>query len=224
MPRILLFDVNETMLDLKALDPHFARVFGDAAVRGQWFSTMLRYSFTVTLTNNYRSFSELGGAALDTVATVRGRTLTPDDRQAILGGMRQLPAHPDVLPALEKLHAASFRMATLTNSPPAAVAAQLEFAGLTRFFEQQLSVDSVGAFKPAHAPYAYAAEVFGVEINQLRLIATHDWDVAGALAAGCAAAFVQRPGTAPFPVGPQPDIVAPDLLAVAERILTAEAA
>jgi FMN phosphatase YigB (HAD superfamily) len=29
MPRIIVFDVNETLLDVDALKPHFARAFGD---------------------------------------------------------------------------------------------------------------------------------------------------------------------------------------------------
>ena len=33
MTRACVFDVNETLLDLAALDPHFERVFGNAAVR-----------------------------------------------------------------------------------------------------------------------------------------------------------------------------------------------
>lgn len=33
MPRVIVFDVNETLLDLAALDPAFKRVFGDVAAR-----------------------------------------------------------------------------------------------------------------------------------------------------------------------------------------------
>jgi len=37
-----VFDVNETLLDLSALDPRFERVFGDASVRREWFMQMLQ--------------------------------------------------------------------------------------------------------------------------------------------------------------------------------------
>ncbi|MGH2947808.1 MAG: haloacid dehalogenase type II, partial [Solirubrobacteraceae bacterium] len=50
------------------------------------------------------------------------------------------------------------------------------------------------------------------------LVAAHAWDVAGALAAGCAAAFVRRPGKVLSPLGDQPDIAGDDLGEVAERI------
>ena len=42
MPRVCVFDVNETLLDLRALDPAFAQVFGDAGVRREWFAQMIQ--------------------------------------------------------------------------------------------------------------------------------------------------------------------------------------
>lgn len=31
--KLIVFDVNETLLDLKALDPQFEQIFGDASIR-----------------------------------------------------------------------------------------------------------------------------------------------------------------------------------------------
>jgi 2-haloacid dehalogenase len=55
----------------------------------------------------------------------------------------------------------------------------------------------------------------------VRLVAAHGWDVAGALAAGCTAAFVARPGMVLSPLGEQPDIAGADLAEVADRVLEA---
>ena len=63
------------------------------------------------------------------------------------------------------------------------------------------------------------AERAGVPIGGVRLVAAHGWDIAGALAAGCRAAFVARPGAILYPHGPQPDVVAPDLAGVADALL-----
>ena len=64
-----------------------------------------------------------------------------------------------------------------------------------------------------------AARELGVRVSEVRLIAAHSWDVAGALAAGCAAAFVARPGMVLDPLVPAPDVVGRDLAEVAERII-----
>jgi 2-haloacid dehalogenase len=136
--------------------------------------------------------------------------------------MLRLPAHADVVEGLQALRDAGLRLVTLTNSAPAAVTQQLTHAGLTTFFDRSFSVDAVRRFKPAPEVYRSVAEALGVPIDQLRLVAAHAWDVVGALRAGCAAAFVARPGKVLYPLGPQPDIVAPDFVSVARAIVAAE--
>lgn len=116
MARVLVFDVNETLLDLAALRDPFARAFGDAAPLGEWFARLLHASLAATLTDSYEDFASIGRRALEAAAARRGVDLPDADRDAILGTMRRLPAHPDVPDALERLRSAGFPLATLTNS------------------------------------------------------------------------------------------------------------
>lgn len=222
--RILVFDVNETMLDVNALAPLFTRAFGSEQVLREWFSTLLLYSNVVSLAGPYADFGAIAGAALDMIASARGVSLAPADRDAILGGIRTLPAHSDVRSGLGVLRKAGFRLVTLTNSAPAAVEKQLENAGLRDFFDRSFSVDAVKRFKPAPEPYQYVARELGVTTSALRLVAAHAWDIVGALQAGCAAAFIARPGKVLYPLGPKPDVIAPDLVAAADLIVAAEPA
>jgi 2-haloacid dehalogenase len=136
--------------------------------------------------------------------------------------MRELPPHPEVAKSLERLREAGLRTATLTNSTREVAEAQMENSGLRGYFEQILSADAVKRLKPAPEPYMMAAESLGVEIGQVRLVAAHSWDVAGALRAGCAAAFVARPGMVLDPLVERPDVVGVDLREVADRILEVE--
>lgn len=217
--RVLVFDVNETLLDVGALDPIFTGLFGDAAVRRQWFGQMLQLAFVSTITQTYRDFGALGMAALAMVADRHGVTVGGEDRTTLRDEMRRLPAHPEVKEALERLRDAGFRLATLTNSTTEVGELQVTNAGLRDLFELTLSGDSVQRLKPAPEPYRMAADRLGVPIENLRLVAAHAWDIAGALNAGCAAAFVARPGQILDPEGAQPDIVGADLGEVADRIL-----
>jgi 2-haloacid dehalogenase len=98
----------------------------------------------------------------------------------------------------------------------------MENSGLRDYFEQVLSADNVKRLKPAPEPYRMAAESLGVEVEGVRLVAAHAWDVAGALRAGCAAAFVARPGMVLDPLVEPPDVVGADLREVADRILQIE--
>jgi 2-haloacid dehalogenase len=96
--------------------------------------------------------------------------------------------------------------------------AQLDHAGILGRFDQVLSVEEVRRYKPASESYHMAAERLGVEPSEMRMVAAHDWDVWGAMRAGCAAAYVSRT-VVPFVLGRPPDLIGSDLLAVADAIL-----
>jgi 2-haloacid dehalogenase len=215
----LAFDVNETLLDLRALDEPFERVFGDPAARTQWFGQLLQSALVSTVTDAYTDFGTIARAALLMVAARRERELTAEEEADILGTMVRLPPHPEVYDALERLRAGGYRLATLTNSTEEVARAQLEHAGLAMLFERILSADSIRRLKPAPEPYRMAAVELGVPIGGLRLVAAHAWDVAGALRAGCQAAFVARPGMVRDPLAPMPDIVGGDMTEIADRLL-----
>jgi 2-haloacid dehalogenase len=216
---VLLFDVNETLLDLAALDQLFEDKLGSAVLRPQWFAQMLQISFVGGLTDRYINFTDAQLAALVMVAQRAGVVVSEEDRAAIVGSMSELPPHPEVPAALERLRSAGFRMATLTNSVGAVARAQVHNAGIAQLFELVLSADEVRCLKPAAAPYRMAAAAFGVPVEETCLIAAHSWDISGALAAGCAAAFVRRPGAVLSPVGPRPEIVGTDVAEVADALI-----
>ncbi len=224
MPRVIAFDVNETLLDLSPLDPLFERALGSAALRPQWFALMLQLSFVGTITGRYVDFTSAQHAALAMLAERHGIALDEVDSTQIVGAMRSLPPHADVRATLARLRAAGFTLASLTNSPLDVARDQLANAGLREYFNSALSADQVLALKPAPQPYHLVARTFGVPIHEVRLVAAHAWDISGALTAGCAAAFVARPGMVLSPLGAQPDVVGSDLADVVERILEVESA
>lgn len=219
MTRVIAFDVNETLLDLRALDGLFQQYFGAVDVRAQWFAQMLQLSFVGGLTGEYVDFTTAQHAALEMVARRRDQSLSDEAAREIVAGMSSLPPHPEVPDALARLAATPLRVVALTNSVQDVAEAQLRNAAIARHFEVILSADAVRALKPAAAPYRAVAERCEVDIAEVRLVAAHSWDVSGALAAGAKAAFVARPGMVPSPLGPQPDVVGPDIGTVVEHII-----
>lgn len=217
---VLVFDVNETLLDLKGLDAGFQQVFGTPDARQEWFNLLLRMSMQATILDHYSDFSELGRAALDAVAARRGTQLTDQQRSAIGAAMRSLPPHPDVPEGLRRMKDAGWRMVALTNSSPSMAGEQLTAAGIRSRFERVLSVDAVRRYKPHPAVYAMAASELGLAPASLLMIAAHAWDVAGAMHAGLGGAFIARPGQVLDALAPEPDFLASDLLGLADRLGT----
>ena len=169
MARVCVFDVNETLLNLGALDSHFERIFGDASVRRAWFGQVLHSALVATVTGAYSDFGTIGGAALEMTAERQGVTLSGEDKRLIVGGMRELPPHPEVADILSRLREAGIRLATLTNNTQQVAEAQLQNSGLRDYFEQALSADAVKRLKPAPEPYCIDAQCFCVEVGVVRL-------------------------------------------------------
>jgi 2-haloacid dehalogenase len=222
MPRVLVFDVNETLLDLSGLDPIFARIFGDASVRGLWFTQLIQSALVATVTGHYTPFGQIGRAALEMMAARRGISLSMQDKQEIAQGLASLPPHPEVRESLEQLRAAGLRLAALTNSTLEVAEMQLAHAKLYDLFERVFSADQVKRLKPAPEPYRMAAQELGIETHQMRMVAAHAWDIAGSLRAGCATAFIARPGMVLDPLVRAPDVIGANLTEVAKRILEIE--
>lgn len=215
----LVFDVNETLLDLAALDPLFERYLGSAAQRKTWFADMLISAMTLNHIGHYAGFAEIGRACLATTAAKADKHLPNAAIEEIMQTLRSLPAHSDVIPAFEQLAAANFTLVALTNSPPQTAQAQLEHAGLQRYFTAVLTVAEVGRLKPAREVYVAAAQHLGKAPGELMLIAAHTWDLAGAAACGWRTAFVARDRQIPHPLYPAPDRVGADLQALAAAII-----
>lgn len=221
-PKVLFFDVNETLLDLTQMKTQVGKALnGRDDLLSLWFTTMLQYSLVTTASGQYEHFGYIGAAALQMVAKNNGIDITESQaREVIVEALRGLPAHPDVKNALADLKNDGYKLVSFTNSSNAGVKKQFESAGLTDFFDERLSVEDIGKFKPFRETYEWGARKMGIKPNEAMLIAAHGWDVAGALWAGWRAAFISRPGKQIFPLAPKTEINETDLQKVADILVT----
>ena len=135
-PSVIVFDVNETLLDIETLDPLFVRLFGDRRTMRDWYAQLVLYSEALTLAGSYSPFADLGGAVLRMLGEIRGVSVQDDDVAELRNLTLGMPAHDDVPPALARLEAAGFRLVTLTNSAPDPTASPLERTGLAALLER----------------------------------------------------------------------------------------
>jgi 2-haloacid dehalogenase len=220
-PSILVFDVNETLINIESIAPFFEKKFGDGRVLREWFNQLILYSNAITLAGHYQSFFALGQGVLEMLGSIYGVTIDAADLAELRINMLSMPAHTDVPEGLRLLQEAGFRLMTLTNSPPGKDGSPLERAGLAHFFEHQFSVDSVRRFKPAPEVYHLVTERLNVPPSAICLVAAHTWDTIGAQSVGFYAGLMTRTGNAPLPVHglPQPQVVAPDLVQMATQMI-----
>jgi 2-haloalkanoic acid dehalogenase type II len=157
-PKVLVFDVNETLIDFEVMNPLFERIFGDKRVLREWFGRLIMYSMTITLSGLYEDVFSLGQGLLQMIGEIHHVDIAQAELQELKTGMLTMPAHSDVEAGLQKLKDAGFRLVTLTNTPQnPGGQSPLEHAGIAHFFERQFSIDRVRAYKPASQVYHVVA-------------------------------------------------------------------
>ncbi len=216
---LIVFDVNETLLDLRTMEPTFERIFGDKSAMRLWFANLILYSAALTVAGCYVPFTDIGSAVMKMLADTQGIKIDDADKKELTEKFSTMPPYPEVPAALRKLRNAGFRLFTLTDNLLEVQTRQLEHGGIADFFERRFSADGVKHHKPSPLAYAYVEKELGAVSSQFCLIACHTWDTLGAVAAGWEAALIRRPGNDVLGVGPRPQVVGSDLNDVADQLI-----
>ncbi|MED5334497.1 MAG: haloacid dehalogenase type II [Pseudomonadota bacterium] len=219
-PKVIFFDINETLLDMQAIKTGLASVLnGDETLVDLWFANLLHHSLVDVASGQFHDFIDIGAAALTMVA--HSKDIFVDEATAkdiIKQHITRLPAHDDVVPTLKALQSAGVTLVALSNSSKAGLDAQLEFANIKPYFSHILSVESVRTYKPHAAVYHWACQQANVKNEDAMMVAAHGWDVSGAKATGMQTAFVERSGKMMYPLGLAPDHSIASLTALIEMI------
>jgi 2-haloacid dehalogenase len=216
---LIVFDVNETLLDLGTLEPTFERIFGDKSAMRLWFANLIMYSAALTVAGCYVPFTEIGAAVMKMLADTQGIKIGEADKAELTERFSTMPPYPEVPAALARLVAEGFRLFTLTDNLLEVQTRQLTHGGIVDLFERRFSADGVKHHKPSREAYAYVEKELGAKPSDFCLIACHTWDTLGAVAAGWQAALIKRVGNDVLGVGPQPQIVGKDLSDVAAQLI-----
>src|ERR1700678_1010644 len=216
---LIVFDVNETLLDLETMTPIFERIFGEKSAMRLWFANLIMYSAALTVAGRYVPFTDIGAAVMKMLADTQDIKIDDADKAELKEKFSTMPPHKEVPAALAKLRDAGFRLFTLTDNLLEVQTRQLEHGGIVNFFERRFSADGVKHHKPSRQAYAYVEKELGAEPSRFCLIACHTWDTLGAVAAGWGAALIKRAGNDVLGVGPQPEIVGNDLNDVADQLI-----
>jgi 2-haloacid dehalogenase len=216
---LIVFDVNETLLDLGTMEPTFQRIFNDKSAMRLWFANLILYSAALTVAGVYVPFTDIGSAVMKMLADTRGIKITDNDKKELTDKFSTMPPYPEVPGALRKLRNAGFRLFCLTDNLLEVQTRQLEHGGIVDLFERRFSADGVKHHKPSPQAYGYVEKELGAKPSQFCMIACHIWDTLGAVAAGWEAALIKRVGNDVLGVGPQPHIVGNDLNDVADQLI-----
>jgi len=220
-PELLIFDVNETLLDMTPLKESINKALENELAFDIWFPTLLQYSLVESITKEYQDFSKIAAATFKMIAQKFGFDFSDKEIEEILSPIKKLKPHPEVVEALSLLKKNNFKMIALTNGKPEVAKAQLQFAEIDGFFDEVLSVELVKRYKPHLKTYKYVLDKYAVSEEKVMMIAAHGWDIAGAQRARLQTAFISRSGKFEYPLADKPTVIGPDLLSIAKSLLSA---
>jgi 2-haloacid dehalogenase len=194
MTTALAFDIYGTLIDPHGVVNELQKMLGQQAAEFSrlWRDKQLEYTWRRSLMRRYEDFGVCTRQALDYADQVLGTGFDEDTKSSLMKAYRVLPAYPDVPAALEQLQQAGYKLYPFSNGTADMVAAVLEHAGIDRFFEDIISVDSLRTFKPSPEVYQYVIDYTGAGAENCWLVSSNGFDVMGAISAGMKAAWLRR--------------------------------
>ena len=217
-PSVLIFDVNETLIDVESMNPLFKCVFGDECVLREWFGQLILYSITSTLSGLSMILMDRGCSRC--CVTRQGQGLQAGRHRVLKEGLLTMPAHADVKKGLEQLKDAGFWMVTLTNSPHIKVGkTPLENAGLAYFSSGSSASKAARAYKPVQVLYHMVAQELKAP-SACWIIRRHVWILSGAECGYGRRLAHKARQRAPLPCATAAvNVVVPDLPALATKVI-----
>ena len=186
--KALVLDVNETLFSLESLDALFAN-WGVPDGRELWFARTLRNGFALTCAGTYRTFPEVAGSALISLAPER---LGDGQVRELLDAFGQSTPHPEVADALSRARSAGIDMVTLSVGNASNVGFLFQRAGMADLVTRPLSGEDVHRWKPSPEPYLHACRALETDPAATWMVAAHAWDLAGARSVGMKTAWLSR--------------------------------
>jgi len=185
----VIFDPRSVFKLAKELFPERGEALSDL-----WFSKIFGYSWLRTVADRYKIFTDVIDDALVFSARSLKLELTSAKHAQLNEAFAALDLWPDVVPALEHLHARNLRLAFLSNMTKSMMRANMRRNGIETYFEFALSTDRVCAFKPSPAAYRMGLDAFALAKEEIAFAAFAGWDAAGASWFGYPTFWINRSG------------------------------
>lgn len=217
-PKVILFDVYDTILDMGVVERKVNALLESKRGYLLWNSLFMQYCFVDNCTVQFHTFSSIAEATLRMTAKMLKVSIDTHDCQDILDLMKQLPIKEQVAEGLSALHDRGFRIAALTNTPEKIVQSRMEVTGLVSYFERVFSAERVRKYKPSIEVYRWVCQELDVAPEEVLMLTTHGWDIAGADNAGMQTAYLMQPNSMLYALSSEPDYSCKDLQDLARQL------
>lgn len=221
MPDAIGFDIYGTLVDPLEMNEHLRPIAKEKAdhLSELWRQKQIEYTFRRALMRQYENFGVCTRQALVFAARALEVELSEADQEVLIEEYQNLRPFPDVVPGIGALKREGRVLVAFSNGVEATARTLLDRAGVLPHLDGVVSVDDLKTFKPDPEVYRYLARRVERATDQTWLVSSNPFDVIGGKAAGLKAVWLKRKPDARFdPWGIEPDLVAPDLETLAEKL------
>src|SRR3954449_1274443 len=183
----VIFDANSVIPAVEEAYPGKGAEFTRA-----WRAKQFEYGFLRSITNRHADFFKVTEDALVYTAKAMKLDLPPETRQRLLNAYLTLKPWPDAVAALRKLKASGVRIITIANFSPKMLKDNAVNAGIADLFDELLSTEANGTYKPDPRAYALGMERLKLGKDQIVFAAFGGWDAYGAKSFGYTTFWVNR--------------------------------
>lgn len=213
-PSWLTFDCYGTLIQwdeglLAAMDKILSAKGGDIDQRA-FISIYDRHEHALEAERPHRTFAEVSALALKRAMVEFGLPFEAADAEILTSSIGKMPPFPEVVATLEKLKAAGFRLAIISNTDDAIIAGNV--AQLGGSIDRVITAEQAGAYKPTSQIFHHAWKSLGIGMNDLvHICASPHLDLAAARELGFRTVWVDR-GTGRKPLSDyKPNAIVPTL-------------
>jgi 2-haloacid dehalogenase len=182
-----------------------------AELSNVWRTRQFEYQWLRALSGHYADFWRATEDSLVFATEMLRLDLNNEKRARLMQAYLRMKTWPDVVPALDGLKQAGFRLAILSNMTTAMLNANIKNASLDGIFEKVLSTDDVQAYKPDPRAYQMAVDGLGLQRRQILFVPFAGWDASGGKWFGYPTFWVNRLGLPIEELGVTPDGVGREL-------------
>jgi 2-haloacid dehalogenase len=184
-----------------------------------WRAKQFEYGFLRSITDRHADFFKVTEDALAYTAKAMKLDLTPQKRKSLLNAYLTLEPWPDAVDALRTLRASGVRIITIANFSSEMLRANAENAGITDLFDELLSTQANGTYKPDPRAYALGMEHLKLRKEEIVFAAFGGWDAFGAKSFGYTTYWVNRFHLPMEELGIEPDGTSDSLEGLLELVL-----
>lgn len=183
----VIFDPNSVVGEVEKVFPGKGMDFTKA-----WRAKQFEYGFLRSITKNHEDFFKVTEDAL--LYTIENMKLeaTQAQKKQLLNAYLSLKPWTDSIEGLKKLKASGVKIITISNFSKIMLKSNADNAGITDLFDELLSTEINGTYKPDPEAYALGIRHLGLKKEDVVFAAFGGWDAYGAKSFGYPTYWVNR--------------------------------